>query len=409
MHISPADDGSPRAVLAWSEELVSYDFGAEHPMAPVRLALTMGLMRELGVAELFDVLDVPLADTDALRLIHTPQFIAAVQGAQRTGKPNTPYGLGDEDTPVFGTVHDAAARVAGAALVAAEAIASGRAKRAFSPAGGMHHAMPSRAQGFCVYNDVALAAAYFRSRGMRVAYIDLDAHHGDGVERALWEDPDAMTISLHQHPATLFPGTGFAQDVGGKESRGTAVNVALPPGTRDAGWLRAIEAVIDPLLAEFQPDVLITQHGADTHFHDPLAHFEVSVDAQRAAALHMADLAEKYAGGRWLATGGGGYAVVSVVPRSWTHLAAIIAGRPIDVSTPLPESWRTLAQEKTKYRIGGFMGDADDPEVCDTIAGDLEAIPQFWQGYDPADDLDRAIYATRQAVFPWHGLDPLTA
>lgn len=397
------------AVLVWSRELVSYDFGAGHPMAPVRLALTLELMDELGVTEQLERVDAPVASDEELTTVHEPEYVAAVREAQETGEPNTARGLGDEDIPVFGAVHDAAARIAGATLAAADAIISGRTRRAVSPAGGMHHAMATRAAGFCVYNDVALAAVRLRSAGLRVAYVDLDAHHGDGVERALWDDPDALTISIHQHPKTLFPGTGFAQDVGGPDAKGSAVNVALPPGTRDAAWLRAVEAILDPLLAEFAPDVLLTQHGADCHLEDPLANLAISVDAQRAAAVYCADLAERHAGGRWLATGGGGYAVATVVPRAWTHLAAIVAGAPLALPTPIPANFAAHVERLTGARIPAMMSDADVPELADSIAADVAGVAQFWQGYDPADDVDRAIFATRQAVFPWHGLDPVTA
>ena len=180
-----------------------------------------------------------------------------------------------------------------------------------------------------------------------MAYVDVDVHHGDGVEQIFWDDPRVLTISLHETGQMLFPGTGFPEDLGGAGAEGTAVNVALPPGTADAGWLRAFHAVVPDLVREFAPDVLVTQHGCDSHAADPLAHLMLSVDGQRAAYLALHDLAHETAGGRWVATGGGGYALVEVVPRAWTHLLAIVGGSPLDPATGTPESWRAYVGERT--------------------------------------------------------------
>lgn len=394
---APGAPGAP--VLAWSPELVSYDFGVGHPMAPVRLLLTHALMTDLGLTDRFRVIGAPVADDATLALVHDPDYVAAVRRAQETHTPVPERGLGDEDTPVFGAVHDASARIVGATVAAAEEVWAGRATRALSIAGGMHHAMPGRAAGFCVYNDCAVAIRRLLDLGARrVVYVDLDAHHGDGVERAFWGDDRVLTISIHQHPATLFPGTGYAQDVGGAEARGWSANVALPPETSDAHWLRAVEAVVEPLVREAAPDVLVTQHGADGHARDPLTHLQVSIDAQRAAAILMGQLADEHACGRWVATGGGGYEVVNVVPRAWSHLAAVVAGTPLEPGTTVPASWRA--------HVADLADGAAPRTMTDLGTGEFKA---FWTGYDPSSEVDRAILATRSAVFPWHGLDPTTA
>ncbi len=193
--------------------------------------------------------------------------------------------------------------------------------------------MPGAASGFCVYNDAAVGIRWLLANGAeRVAYVDLDVHHGDGVERIFWNDSRVLTISVHETGRALFPGTGWPTDIGGPEAEGDAVNVSLPPGLPDAGWLRAIHATVPALVRAFKPDVLVTQHGCDTHVEDPLAHFAVSVDAQRSAADAMHRLAHDVCGGRWVALGGGGYEVVDVVPRTWTHLTAIAAHAPIKTS-----------------------------------------------------------------------------
>jgi acetoin utilization protein AcuC len=257
--------------------------------------------------------------------------------------------------------------------------------------------MPDRASGFCIYNDIAVGIRWLLDQGaQKVAYVDVDVHHGDGVERIFWDDPRVLTISLHESGQFLFPGTGFAKDVGGPEAPGTAVNVALPPGTGDSGWLRAFHAVVPQLVREFAPDVLVTQHGCDSHAADPLADLTLSVDGQRAAYLALHDLAHEVAGGKWVATGGGGYALVEVVPRAWSHLLAAVAGRPLDPSTAVPGAWRAHVTE-TLGRTAPFLM-TDDKRV--------EHRP-WEEGFDPDLWLDRMVHETRMAVFPLHGLDPM--
>jgi acetoin utilization protein AcuC len=257
--------------------------------------------------------------------------------------------------------------------------------------------MRDRASGFCVYNDVAVGIQWLLDQGAkRVAYVDVDVHHGDGVEQIFWDDPRVLTISLHETGQMLFPGTGFPDDLGGEGAEGAAVNVALPPGTADAGWLRAFHAVVPELVREFAPDVLVTQHGCDSHAADPLAHLMLSVDGQRAAYLALHDLAHEAAGGRWVATGGGGYALVEVVPRAWTHLLAIVGGAPLDPATETPESWRAYVHERTRVVAPTALTD-----------GHVPGYRPWADGYDPETWLDRAVNATRHAVYPLHGLDPL--
>jgi acetoin utilization protein AcuC len=205
-----------------------------------------------------------------------------------------------------------------------------------------------------------------------------------------------LTISLHETGQMLFPGTGFPDDNGGPQAEGHAVNVALPPGTSDAGWLRAFHAVVPPLVREFAPDILVTQHGCDSHTEDPLAHLMLTVDGQRASYLALHDLAHEVCGGRWVATGGGGYAVVEVVPRAWTHLLAVVAGRPLEPATEVPEEWRAYVVRRLGQQAPLRMTDGRSPVYRD-----------WSQGYDPNTWLDRAINATRAAVFPVHGLDPM--
>ncbi|MEU1309827.1 acetoin utilization protein AcuC [Streptomyces cinnamoneus] len=387
-----------RAQVMWDEAMVGYDFGPGHPMDPVRLALTMRLVEAYGLDRVARTVSAPPAGESTLRLVHRPDYIAAVRAASADpGSADGSYGLGTADDPAFAGMHDAAALIAGQSVAAAEAVWSGAALHAVNFAGGLHHAMPGGASGFCVYNDAALAIARLLELGaVRVAYVDVDVHHGDGVQAAFWDDPRVLTISLHEHPRTLFPQTGWPEETGGEGAEGSAVNVALPAGTGDAGWLRAFHAVVPDLLAAFRPQVLVTQHGADTHFEDPLAHLAVSVDAQRLVAEACHALAHEHAEGRWLALGGGGYAVTDVVPRSWTHLVGIAAGRPVDPASAVPEEWRHEVFRRTRQLGPLRMTDGRTPEWRDFAAS----------GYDPADRLDQAVLATRRAVFPSHGLLP---
>jgi len=434
------------ATVVHDDRLVAYDFGPGHPMSPLRVDLTVRLAAELGVLGPADggdggapspapgrvrLVPAPVADDDRLATVHSRAYIEAVRrhdraadaSAHPTDPPDlTAYGLGTEDNPAFAHMHEATAHVVGATVEACRQVWSGESLHSANITGGLHHAMPDRASGFCVYNDVAVGIAWLLEQGVeRVAYVDVDAHHGDGVEACFAGDPRVLTISLHESGEHLFPGTGRPGDVGGPGAEGYAVNVALPPGTRDAGWLRAFDAVVPELLREFGPQVLVTQHGCDSHADDPLAHLALSVEGQRAAALALHDLAHELCGGRWVATGGGGYSIVEVVPRTWTHLLATVGGRPLDPTVPTPPRWRAHVEAayavEPPATLGDLGGDPGGDPGSDPGGGLLEGEkgprdtrPVFrpWSaGYDPGDDLDRSVHATRTVVFPLHGLDPL--
>ncbi|GAA2509766.1 acetoin utilization protein AcuC [Actinocorallia cavernae] len=389
---------SGRAQLMWDEAVTGYDFGPGHPMDPVRLALTRKLVGALGVDRELEIVAAKPAGESTLRLVHRDDYIEAVKAASADpAGADTSYGLGTLDDPAFAGMHEVSALIAGQSVAAAEAVWRGEALHAVNFTGGLHHAMPGAASGFCVYNDAALAIARLLELGVeRVAYVDVDVHHGDGVQAAFWEDPRVLTISVHEHPRTLFPQSGWPQETGAGAGEGAAVNLPLPAGTGDAGWVRAFHAVVPELLADFRPQVLVSQHGADTHFEDPLAHLAVSLDAQRAVQLACHELAHEYADGKWVALGGGGYAVVDVVPRSWTHLVAIAAGRPVTPETVIPEGWRQEVYARTRELAPQRMTDGRWP---------VSWAP--WEGgYDPADRLDQSVLATRRAAFPLRGLLP---
>ncbi|GAB2589920.1 acetoin utilization protein AcuC [Microlunatus antarcticus] len=377
-----------RPVFVYSEALTGYDFGSDHAMSPGRVRSAVALAASLGVLDALDVVAPPPADDALLATVHTPEYIEAV----RRGVADERHGLGTSDNPVFPEMHEVSSQVVTATVEAARQVWEGPARRASNIAGGLHHAMPDRTSGFCVYNDVAVAIQWLLDQGVeRVAYVDVDVHHGDGVQKVFWDDPRVMTVSLHETPVCLFPGTGFPTEIGGPDALGSAVNVALPPGTGDAGWLRAFDAVVPQVLAAHSPQVLVTQHGCDSHSHDPLADLDLTLDGQRASYVALANLADELADGRWVSTGGGGYAVLHVVPRAWTHLLAVVGGHPLDPETPTPQAWRD--------RIGAYA-----PETMGD--GVQVSFRRFDDGFNPESRLDQAIMATRRAVFPELGLDP---
>ena len=374
--------------LVFSEALTGYDFGNEHPMAPGRVRNAVSLARHLGVLDRLDVVPPPEIDLDLLRTVHSDAYIAAVERCQ----PDPDFGLGTTDNPVFAGMHDVTARIAMATVEATRSVWSGESRRACNISGGLHHAMPARTSGFCVYNDVAVAISWLLAQGCeRVAYVDVDVHHGDGVQAMFYDDPRVMTVSLHETPLCLFPGTGYPTESGGPHARGTSVNVALPPGTGDAGWLRAFDAVVPHVLRAFQPTVLITQHGCDSHEHDPLADLDLSVDGQRASYLALAALADDICDGRWVSTGGGGYSVIDVVPRAWAHLLGVVSGQPVPPETETPQAWR----DEIGAHAPLLMTDGHGVD-----------FPRWEDGTFPASRLDQAVLATRRAVFPDLGLDP---
>jgi acetoin utilization protein AcuC len=377
--------------FVWDEHLLSYDMG-DHPLDPVRVELTVALARSLGVLDRPEVrqLSPKPADDARLRTVHTAEYIEAV----KAGGPG--HGLAPPDNPVFEGMHEASAWIVGATVAAAEEVWSGRSTRAVNIAGGLHHALPDSASGFCVYNDPAVAIHRMLELGAaRIAYIDVDVHHGDGVQEIFYNDPRVLTVSLHETPLALFPGTGFATETGGPGAEGGAVNVALPPGVADAGWLRAYHAVVPSVVRAFRPQVLFSQCGADTHRLDPLADLRLTVDGQRAGYLAMRALADEVCDGRWVVTGGGGYALIEAVPRAWTHLLAIATGEPLDPGTATPDEWQNMAHRRRPTRA-----------VPLTMTDGSDAGYTPWEPSGTGDAVDRAIAATRNAVFPLLGLDP---
>jgi acetoin utilization protein AcuC len=365
---------SGRVALVYSPEIVAYDHGPDHPLKPVRVMLTRELIASYGMLDDDHVAEIPtrVATDDELRLVHTEQYVDAVKRAG-DGEPGDwwRYGFGPGDNPIFPRMHEASARVAGASLVAAEQVLGGAVEHAFNPAGGLHHAMPERASGFCVYDDPAVAIAWLLERGVdRVAYVDVDVHHGDGPQAIFYEDPRVLTISLHESGRYLFPGTGFVDERGAGAAEGTKINVPLPPFTSDRGWLRAFRELVPSLVTAWRPDVLVTQLGCDTHHTDPLAHLALSTGAYREAAAILHDLAHRAAGGRWVATGGGGYQWARIVPRAWTIYFAEMAERTLP--DEIPAAWLELAGTEAGVSVPDRLSEEAPPPRDDL--GEVERV-----------------------------------
>jgi acetoin utilization protein AcuC len=375
---------SDRVGLVLAPEARIYDHGAEHPLRPDRVLLTWDLLHayDLDARANVETLGATPADDATLELVHTPAFVDATRRAGHGEAGDwARFGYGPGDNPIFDRMHEAGAIVAGASVAAAAAVWSGGSDHAFNAAGGLHHAMPARASGFCVYDDPAVAIAWLLARGCeRIAYVDVDVHHGDGVQAIFWNEPRVLTVSLHQFGGWFFPGTGDLSERGGPDAPGSAINVPLPALTGDDAWLDAFRAVVPATVSAFHPDVLVTQLGCDTHASDPLAQLLLTTRAYREVAAELHRLAHAAAGGHWVATGGGGYQWARVVPRAWTIAFAEMCDA--DVPDELPEGWIAGAELRlgaevpatlSEPGLGAGPGDDGARAVVRALEGILSA------------------------------------
>jgi acetoin utilization protein AcuC len=322
-------------LVVYGQASLDYDFGPEHPLTPRRFAPSIELMRACAATRFVE----PRQATDTeLRRLHTPDYIDHVKAFSHEPWRPAAMGIGPGDCPPFDGMHEASATVAGGSIDAVDRILGGEVEHAFHPGGGLHHASAARASGFCIYNDVALAVARARDAGHRVLYVDLDVHHGDGTQALFWDDPNVLTLSIHETGLALFPGSGFTDEQGGPGAQGSAVNLPLQPYSGDASWMPIVSEVVPALAEAFRPTFLVSQHGCDSHAYDPLAHLRLTTSAYRLATMLLDDIAHQWTGGRWLATGGGGYDAYRVVPRSWSLVWLAQAHR--EVPDAIEEDWR---------------------------------------------------------------------
>ena len=342
---------------------LNYRFHDKHPFNQKRLDTTLSLLHYASALPTSSIQSPRAAMYDELSLIHTADYIQAVQLASA---PNPSpellarvehYGIATEDTPCFPGMHDAAAYTVGGSLLAADLVMTGKAAHTLHLAGGLHHAFASKGAGFCVYNDAAIAIAHLRkSYGARVLYVDTDVHHGDGVQMAFYTDPDVCTFSIHETGKYLFPGTGGVQERGEDHGFGWSINLPMEPYTEDESWVTCFRDTLERILHAFKPDVIVSQHGCDAHAFDPLSHIHCSMNIYMQIPQLLHEAAHIWCGGKWIALGGGGYNIWQVVPRAWSLLWLTMIDHPLikelhkTRDLPLPpkwiEQWSTASPDK---------------------------------------------------------------
>jgi acetoin utilization protein AcuC len=353
---------SGRAVLVHDPALEAYGFGGDHPFNPLRIRLTLELCEALGLLQGYPFIVSELASEEDLTTVHSLTYVRLVQEAGRgVGElwNLMHYGLGTGDNPIFPDMHEACALVVGAVLRASRMVMSGETDHALCVSGGLHHAMRSRASGFCVYNDAGVAISRLKEEhpGVRIAYLDTDAHHGDGVQWMFYDDPEVLTVSMHESGRYLFPGTGGVEERGSNGGVGYSVNVPLEPYTDDSSWISCFEAVVPEVLRAFEPDLILSQNGCDGHSLDPLTHLSATTRLYEHIPLRVHDLAHELCEGRWVATGGGGYDIWCVVPRVWTALWAAVSHQ--ELPEIVPDDWLASRGAQSPVALPRLM--RDDP------------------------------------------------
>jgi acetoin utilization protein AcuC len=366
---------SGRAAFVHDEALEEYGFGGDHPFNPVRLRMTIELCESLGLLKGNPFVRPEPGTDEDLKTVHYSSYVRRVQAAGR-GEGDleelAKYGLGTSDNPIFPDVHRACAHVVGGTLRAARLVMNGEAEHALCISGGLHHALPSKASGFCIYNDAGVAIARLKEEhpGIKIGYVDTDVHHGDGVQWMFYDDPDVLTISMHESGRYLFPGTGGVKEAGQREGHGYSVNLPLEPFTQDDSFIECFEAVVPEVLRAFEPDLILSQNGCDAHALDPLAHLSVTTGVYEHVPRRVHELAHELCGGRWVATGGGGYDIWRVVPRAWTALWAAVSHQ--EMSDEMPDDWLEEWGEESPVRLPFLT--RDEPEGYPPIerAGQIE-------------------------------------
>ncbi len=375
--------------LVYHDDYLRYDFGEDHALRQVRVRLARDLIAAYGLLKEGEEIRPAPADEAAVRRVHDADYMAVVKDLSVHPKGvSYEHGLGTADNPVFEGMYEATLLQVGGTARACDEVATGARTRAMNLGGGFHHAMPDRASGFCVFNDIAVGIrSLLEDHGIkRVLYVDIDAHHADGVQAIFDDDPRVLKISLHEDGHYLFPGTGFTNEMGTGEGRGYSVNVPLPPYTRDVSYLYAFQEVVPPLARSFKPEILVSQLGADGHALDPLTHLMLTTETYEAVGMMLDSLSKELCGGRWIATGGGGYDVTAV-PRVWTVLFATMVGR--ELEDALPVEWL----KECNQRAGGVPA---EKSLRDQTHPDEEAhVPRAAK---------RTVEDLRRTLFPLHGI-----
>lgn len=337
----------------YSEEYMHYNLGEGHPLNPIRIELTYSLMRQMGLFDSPNLkqLHPRMATDDEVLRIHDKRYLGKLKELNSVEKPGfmavPEFGLGPGDNPIFPKIYDASMMVVGASISAAEyLLAEENNKRSVNLLGGLHHAMPEMASGFCILNDPACAIQFIIDKRpkTRIMYLDIDCHAGDGVQWIFYDRSDVLTMSFHQDPATIFPGTGQIKENGKGEGKGYALNVPLKCGTFDKLYMDIFRKLVPQVMDAYQPDIIVTQLGVDTHFSDPITNLSLSTGGHERLYKELMEYIPKYVStNKWLALGGGGY-TMSVVARSWTLLLANLLD--IELKNEIPKTW--LEEHKQK-------------------------------------------------------------
>ncbi|MBO9131223.1 acetoin utilization protein AcuC [Bacillus sp. 165] len=356
------------SVFIYSDDFQNYRFNSEHPFNQLRVKLVYDLLQKGGFISPSQVIPPRMATDEEIALIHDKNYIDAVKkgGDGRLAKQvGLQYGLGTEDTPLFKGMHEASALLVGGTLTAVDYVLEGKAEHALNLGGGLHHGFRGKASGFCIYNDSSIAIKYIQQKyGLRVMYIDTDAHHGDGVQWAFYDDPTVCTVSLHETGRYLFPGTGAVNERGQGAGYGYSFNVPLDAFTEDESFLHAYRTMLREVAEYFKPDVIVTQNGADAHYYDPLTHLSSSIHIYREIPKLAHEIAHEYCNGRWIAVGGGGYDIWRVVPRAWS-LLWLEMNNVHNVDGMLPLEW--IEEWKDKAALPIAMKWEDPPEMYKPI------------------------------------------
>ena len=366
---------STKVGLIFSDDYQRYNFGSSHPLRPRRLALTYSLMEKLGLLDnpRLEIISPRMCTKEELEMVHTPKYIDVVKKLSDNPEDNSinpfRHGLGPGDNPIFKGMYEASALICGGSLIAADKVwTDDDFNVAFNFAGGLHHAVEDRASGFCIFNDIAVAIAHLKKvqKDIRIAYLDIDCHHGDGVQWLFYDDPDVLTISYHESGQFLFPGTGDINEQGEGKGKGFSINFPLLPGTSNKIYLNLFRKTAPKILETYQPDVLITQLGVDTYFNDPLTQMGLSLQVYKDIAQTIKTCAREFCQNKWLAFGGGGY-LMTVVPRSWSLFLAKMLD--VELENELPRSWIEEAKDKAPNEDRAYLlWDRDDKTKVDLLA-----------------------------------------
>lgn len=331
------------AVFIYSPELLSYKFNQHHPFNQERLKLTVDLLKSIDALSDEQIVSPRKASDDELLLSHDRLLIDAVKSAGRQTLPMeraSNFGLGTEDTPIFPNMHEASSLIVGGTITAVEHVMEEKCHHALHLGGGLHHGFRGKASGFCVYNDCSVAISYIRKKyNLKVLYIDTDAHHGDGVQWTFYDDPGVCTLSIHETGRYLFPGTGQVHERGIGQGYGYCFNIPLDAFTEDESWLHAYKTSVEQIAEFFQPDIIVTQNGADAHYYDPLTHLSASMNIYYEIPKIAHEIAHKYCNGKWIAVGGGGYDIWRVVPRAWSLIWLEMTSQVDKATGALPADW----------------------------------------------------------------------